>query len=58
MQKIIELNSNNIAKIIAEHYKVNIDNVIIGTERTSVGYGIAEHDEYFPSASVRVDWRN
>lgn len=57
MQTIIELNSDDIVKIIAEHYKVNIDNVIIGIERTSVGYGMAEHDEYFPSASVRVDCR-
>ena len=55
MQTIYKLNNKDIEEIIAQHYKVNIENVHVKTERISVGYGILEHDEYLPTATIEID---
>ena len=54
MKTIVELNTNDIATIIAEHFNVDKNVVTVTTEKVSVGYRLAEHDEYLPVARVEV----
>ena len=54
MKTIFKLNTNDIRKLIAERYRVDEDDVIVKSERASVGYGAIEHDEYVPIATVTL----
>lgn len=54
MKTIVELNTNDIATIIAEHFNVDKNVVTVKTEKVSVGYGLAEHDEYLPIAKIEI----
>lgn len=54
MQTIIKLNCTDIREIIAKHFETDIGNVDLVTDRISVGYGRAEHDEYMPAATINV----
>lgn len=52
--KIYKLDANDIATIIAEHFNVDKNVVTVKTEKVSVGYGLAEHDEYLPIAKIEI----
>lgn len=54
MKTIYKLDANDIATIIAEHFNVDKNVVTVKTEKVSVGYGLAEYDEYLPVARVEV----
>lgn len=54
MKTIYKLDANDIATIIAEHFNVDKNDVAVKTEKVSVGYGLAEHDEYLAVAMVEV----
>ena len=54
MQKIYKLDPDDITKIIADHFKVNKIDVTLKTEKVSVGYGMAEHNEDMPVAIVEI----
>lgn len=52
MKTIYKLDVDDIKTIIAQHFKVNIENVSVTTEKIRVGYGTMEHDEYVLVATV------
>lgn len=54
MKTIYKLNVDDITKIIAEHFNVDKNDVTVKTEKVSVGYGLAEHDEYLPIARIEM----
>ena len=54
MKTIYKLDVDDMTTIISEHFKVNNNDVTIKTERISVGYGMAEHDEDVPVAIVEI----
>lgn len=58
MKTIYKLDYNDMATIIAEHFKVDKNDVTIKTEKIRVGYGMAEHDEDVPVAIVEIGCRN
>lgn len=45
MKTIIELDKNDIAKIIAQHFDVKYTDVDVHPFITTKGYGMDEHDE-------------
>lgn len=59
MKTIYKLDSDDIRKIIASHFKVNEENVTIKVEEACKGYGMAEHYENVPVATVKIkNWKN
>ena len=54
MKTIYKLDVDDIKTIIAQHFKVNVENVSVTTEKISVGYGTLEHDEYVPVVTVEL----
>ena len=44
MRKIIELDAQDIAQIIAEKYECDVKNVTVGAEQETRGCGMWEHD--------------
>ena len=54
MQTTIELDSEDIKKIIAEHFKVNKDSVVFTVKRFTAGYGNREHYEFMPTVTVKI----
>lgn len=57
MKTIYKLDVDDMTSIIAEHFKVDKNDVTIKTEKVSVGYGMAEHDEDVPVAIVELGYR-
>lgn len=57
MKAIYKLDVDDMTSI-AEHFKVDKNDVTIKTEKVSVGYGMAEHDEDVPVAIVELGYRN
>ena len=57
MKAIYKLDVDDMTSIIAEHFKVDKNDVTIKTEKVSVGYGMAEHDEDVPVAIVELGYR-
>lgn len=57
MKAIYKLDVDDMASIIADHFKVDKNDVTIKNEKVSVGYGMAEHDEYVPVAIVEPGYR-
>ena len=54
MKTIYKLDANDIATIIAEHFNVDKSVVTVKTEKVSVGYDMAEHDEDVPVVIVEI----
>lgn len=54
MEAIIELDSEDIKKIIAEHFKVNERSVVFTVKRFTAGYGKGEHYEFMPIVTVKI----
>lgn len=54
METIIELDSEDIKKIIAEHFKVNERSVVFTVKRFTAGYGEGEHYEFMPTVTVKI----
>lgn len=52
MKTKIELDKDDMRKIIAEHFSVSEDNVIVSASEEWVGYGMQEHRESVPHAVV------
>ena len=57
MKTTIELDVDDIRKIIADHFKVDKNVVTVKTEKVSVGYDMAEHDEDVPVVIVEIGYR-
>lgn len=57
MKAIYKLDVDDMTSIIAEHFKVDKNDVTIKTEKVSVGYGMSEHDEDVPVAIVELGYR-
>lgn len=57
MKTIYKLDANDIATIIAEHFNVDKNVVTVKTEKVSVGYDMAEHDEDVPVVIVEIGYR-
>lgn len=55
MRTEIELNSDDMRKIIAEHFSVSEDKVTVSASEEWVGYGMQEHRESVPKAVVEKD---
>lgn len=47
MKTKIELDKDDMKKIIAEHFYVSEDNVIVSASEQLVGYGMQEHKKAF-----------
>lgn len=56
METIIELDSEDIRKIIAKKCGVDVDDVILKVESRCVGYGKGEHEENIVSAKATQKW--
>lgn len=52
MKTKIELDKEDIRRIIAEHFSVNEDRVTVGAKEMCVGYGMMEHNESVPYCIV------
>lgn len=48
----LKLDSEDIQKIIAKHFSVEVDDVYVGTKKETVGYGLAESAQEFPVAYI------
>lgn len=55
MRTVIELNETDIALIIADKYKCDINDVVMAVKVTTKGYGMAEHKTYECQAKVVTD---
>lgn len=55
MEMTIELDSNDITEIISKHYGVPVNNVIVFTKEECIGYGMSDHYEHTPVATVTVN---
>lgn len=55
MRTKIELNGDDMRKIIAEHFSVSEDKVTVSASEEWVGYGMQEHRESVPHAVVEKD---
>lgn len=54
MEEVIELDSDDIKKIIAEHFKVNKESVVFTVKRFIAGYGKGEHYTFMPTITVKI----
>lgn len=52
MKTKIELDGDDMRKIIAEYFSVSEDNVTVSSSEEWVGYGMQEHKESVPYAVV------
>ena len=48
----LELDSSDIQKIIADYFSVAIDDVLVDTEKETIGYGLAESAQSFAVAYI------
>lgn len=48
----LKLDSEDIQKIIAKHFSVEVDDVCVDTEKETVWYGLAESIQEFPVAYI------
>lgn len=55
MKTKIELDRDDMRKIIAEHFSVSEDKVTVSASEEWVGYGMQEHRESVPHAVVEKD---
>lgn len=55
MKEHIELSRCDIRKIIAEHFSISEDKVVVEVEPQNVGYGKCAHYKYAPYAVVEKD---
>lgn len=53
METVVNLDANDIRKIIAEHYRVDLDSVTVATRQETRGYGLSERQVYVPVCTVR-----
>lgn len=54
MKKIIQLDEKDIAQIIAEKFKCDVQDVTVAAVRETKGYGMAEHDVYECQAEIEI----
>lgn len=52
MRMHIKLDEKDIAQIIAEKYKCDVEDVTVSAVQETKGYGLAEHEEYVCTAKV------
>ena len=57
MRAIYKLDADDMTSIIADHFKVDKNDVTIKNEKVSVGYGMAEHEEDVPVVIVEIGYR-
>ncbi len=55
MKTKIELDKDDMRKIIAEHFSVKEENVTVECRNECVGYGMSEHIEPVPYCCVEKD---
>lgn len=53
MEKITELNSQDIMQVIADHFNIDVEKVWLKIKARSVGYGCSERDVYDVIAIVK-----
>ena len=55
METLLGLDSKDIKKILAEHFKVPEGHVVVYTREIMTGYGTDEHTVHLPVASILLE---